>query len=72
MQKVWSCCKCLFSQGSLQHRYAYTTLSAFVEFMLSSFHDKLEFSGDEIGSNVFDVRSEKEFWEELRAGLVSL
>lgn len=70
MQKVWSCCKCLFSQGSLERRDAYTALSAFVEFMLSSFHDKLEVSGDKIGSNGFDVRSEKEFWEELRAGLV--
>jgi hypothetical protein len=40
--------------------------------MLSSFHDKLEFCGDEIGSNVFDVRLEKEFWEELRVGFVSL
>lgn len=70
MQKVWSCLKCLFSQGSLQRQDAYTALSLFVEFMLSSFHDKLGFSGDEICSNVFDVRSEKEFWEELRAGLV--
>ncbi|XP_057858897.1 uncharacterized protein LOC131067769 isoform X3 [Cryptomeria japonica] len=70
MQKVWSSCKSLFSQGSLERQDGYKALSLILEFMLPSVNDGKEHSEYTNTFKMFDVREEKQFWEYLRAGLV--
>ncbi|KAH9305250.1 hypothetical protein KI387_009654, partial [Taxus chinensis] len=70
MQKVWSSCKSMFSQGSLKCCDGYAALSLVLKFMLPSVNDGGEHFEDTNTSKMFDVRAEKDFWEYLRAGLV--
>ncbi|XP_020520025.1 uncharacterized protein LOC18429133 [Amborella trichopoda] len=65
---VWNCCRCLFLLGPQERQDAYLLLSL----CLRSFFpikgcDNLLIGND---AEEFDVRLEKEFWEELRRGLV--
>lgn len=67
-RKLWTCCKLLFSMGPLERRDSYRLLYLFLSFF--SCADK---SGDHYafdGEEVFDIKAEKEFWEEMRKGLV--
>ena len=60
--KVWNCCRALFSLGPLERRDAYNVLSLYLSF----------FPCTEEGEDAeeFDIRAEKEFWDEIKRGLV--
>ncbi|XP_065856837.1 uncharacterized protein [Euphorbia lathyris] len=67
-RKIWKCCKLLFSLGPLERRDAYCILSLYL-----SFFYRVEGSenADSIDSpEEFDVRDEREFWDEIKRGLV--
>lgn len=67
--KIWKCCKTLFSLGPIERRDAYSVLSLY----LSSLPCTDECGDADIGSNKFDgldVTAEKEFWNEIKRGLV--
>lgn len=68
--KIWNCCKTLFSLGSLERRDGYTMLSL----CLSFFSSINGCNNTDIGvaEEVFDLRSEMEFWDEIKRGLVFL
>ncbi|KAK7251820.1 hypothetical protein RIF29_35366 [Crotalaria pallida] len=60
--KMWNCCRTLFSIGTLERREAYNVLSLYFSF--SWFIEECEDAVKE-----FDIRAEKEFWDEIRMGL---
>jgi len=68
--KIWRCCRTLFSIGPLERREAYNILSLYFSFSWSTeecAHD------DRDTINVtedFDITAEKEFWNEIKIGLV--
>ncbi|PWA72733.1 tRNA/rRNA methyltransferase (SpoU) family protein [Artemisia annua] len=65
--KIWKCCKSLFLMGPSEKRDAYTVLSLYISYFSKNDGCDDEFlSGDEI----FDLRTEKEFWDEMKKGLV--
>ncbi|KAM7494028.1 hypothetical protein LguiB_028637 [Lonicera macranthoides] len=66
--KIWKCCKTLFSLGPLERRDAYCVLSLYVSF----FPSIDEYEDVEVGGKIeaFDLRAEKEFWDEMKRGLV--
>ncbi|KAK7346778.1 hypothetical protein VNO80_21301 [Phaseolus coccineus] len=68
--KIWSCCRTLFSIGPLERREAYNILSLYFSFSGSTeecAHD----DRDTINiTEEFDIRAEKEFWNEIKIGLV--
>ncbi|OIV94093.1 hypothetical protein TanjilG_05473 [Lupinus angustifolius] len=61
--KMWNCCRTLLSTGPLERREAFNVLSLYLPFSLST---------EECRNDVeeFDIRAEKEFWDEIRMGLV--
>lgn len=60
--KIWKCCKNLFEMGPCERRDAYTVLSLYISYFPKTV-------GYE--ENVtFDLRVEKEFWDEMKKGLV--
>uniref|UniRef100_A0A7N0VHV0 tRNA (guanosine(18)-2'-O)-methyltransferase TARBP1 n=1 Tax=Kalanchoe fedtschenkoi TaxID=63787 RepID=A0A7N0VHV0_KALFE len=65
--RIWECCKTLFSRGSMERRDAYNILSLIQS--ISLFHEDLH---DKTVRDIedFDMRSEKEFWEQIKFGLV--
>lgn len=65
---MWECCKKLFSVGSIERRDAYSVLSLCLS--SGSWTDETEsfVSGKEAVE--FDLRSEQEFWDEIKIGLV--
>ncbi|KAK1356468.1 putative tRNA (Guanosine(18)-2'-O)-methyltransferase [Heracleum sosnowskyi] len=65
LMKTWNCCKTLFSLGSLERRDGYTMLSLYL-----SFFSSIEGCNTTGKEEVFDLRSEMEFWEEIKRGLV--
>ncbi|KAL5815078.1 hypothetical protein ACOSQ3_025873 [Xanthoceras sorbifolium] len=67
-KKIWNCCRTLFSLGPLERRDAYSVLSLY----LSSFScSKGSETADRSGrAEEFDVSAEKEFWVEMKRGLV--
>ncbi|WOG87063.1 hypothetical protein DCAR_0206283 [Daucus carota subsp. sativus] len=65
--KIWNCCKTLFSLGSLERRDGYTILSLYISFF--SFIERCD-NADTGVSQVFDLRTEMEFWDEIKRGLV--
>lgn len=62
LMKIWNCCRALFSLGPLERRDAYNVLSLYL-----SFFPCTEESED---AEEFDIRAEKEFWDEIKRGLV--
>lgn len=68
LMKIWKCCKTLFSLGPLERRDAYTILSLYLSFF--SCIDGCENADLGVGEEAFDLRAEKEFWGEIKKGLV--
>ncbi|PNY04748.1 tRNA/rRNA methyltransferase SpoU family protein [Trifolium pratense] len=70
--KIWNCCKTLFSMGPLERREGYNTLSLYFSFSWPA--EEYEFSDSDtvIKTEEFDIRAEKEFWDEIKTGLVDM
>ncbi|KAK1407772.1 hypothetical protein QVD17_39399 [Tagetes erecta] len=64
---IWKCCKNLFLMGPSERTDAYTILSLYV-----SYYSKSEVCGDDSvsGDVTYDLRADKEFWDEMKKGLV--
>ncbi|WCJ25750.1 tRNA/rRNA methyltransferase (SpoU) family protein [Euphorbia peplus] len=67
-RKIWKCCKLLFSLGPLERRDAYCILSLYLSFFYCVEGSENSDSIDR--AEEFDVRDEKEFWDEIKRGLV--
>ncbi|KAE9607417.1 putative tRNA (guanosine(18)-2'-O)-methyltransferase [Lupinus albus] len=61
--KMWNCCRTLLSTGPLERREAFNVLSLYLPFSLSTKECRNAVED-------FDIRAEKEFWDEIRMGLV--
>ncbi|GJR57300.1 tRNA/rRNA methyltransferase, SpoU family protein [Tanacetum coccineum] len=61
--KIWKCCKRLFLMGPSEKRDAYTVLSLCI-----SYFSKNDGCDDDFLSG--ELRTEKEFWDEMKKGLV--
>ncbi|CAL5436699.1 unnamed protein product [Camellia sinensis] len=69
-EKIWPCCRTLFSMGPLERRDSYNVLSLyFAFFSCTDGCDNDDASDREEG---FDIRAEKEFWDEIKKGLVDM
>ncbi|XP_020231256.1 uncharacterized protein LOC109811829 isoform X1 [Cajanus cajan] len=68
--KLWNCCRTLFSIGPLERREAYNILSLYFSFSWSKEEREDADSGTIIKTDKFDIRAEKEFWDEIKIGLV--
>lgn len=68
LMKIWNCCKTLFSLGSLERRDGYAMLSLYLSFF--SCIDGCNNADLGVIEEVFDLRSEMEFWDEIKKGLV--
>lgn len=66
--KLWKCCRTLFSIGPSERREAYNVLSLYFSFLPHI--EELENSDTICRMEKFDIRSEKEFWDEIKRGLV--
>ncbi|XP_022735879.1 uncharacterized protein LOC111289259 isoform X3 [Durio zibethinus] len=66
--RMWTCCKILFSLGSLERRDAYSILSLYFSYF--SCTETSENTDMSDGAEEFDIRSEKELWIEIKRGLV--
>ncbi|GAB4834643.1 hypothetical protein Ancab_032906 [Ancistrocladus abbreviatus] len=66
--RIWKCCQTLFTLGPVERRDAYGIISLY----LSYFSTIAQSKDDDVDDRAeeFDVRYEKEFWEEIRRGLV--
>lgn len=64
-REIWSCCSMLLSHGPLERRDAYAILSLFFSFTQGCEDVCLSDISEE-----FDIRQEKEFWDEMKKGLV--
>ncbi|KAI3973692.1 hypothetical protein MKX01_031112 [Papaver californicum] len=63
--KIWKCCRKMFTLGPLGRKDAYNVLSLYLS------HAKgFEVDVVDNGGNEFDIRAEKEFWDEIKQGLV--
>ncbi|KAF2543257.1 hypothetical protein F2Q68_00029347 [Brassica cretica] len=63
-KRIWECCKKLFSVGSIERRDAYSVLS-----LCLSSDGALSYVSEKDPVD-FDFRSDQEFWEEIKKGLV--
>ncbi|OMO84282.1 hypothetical protein COLO4_22133 [Corchorus olitorius] len=67
-KRIWICCRRLFSLGSLERRDAYSILSLYLSyFSCTTTYENTDMSD---GAEEFDIRSEKELWNEIKRGLV--
>lgn len=64
---LWKSCKALFSLGPLERRDAYATLSLYSSFFSITHGPDVSLNGKE---TMFDLRAQKEFWDEIKKGLV--
>ncbi|KAJ0644526.1 putative tRNA (guanosine(18)-2'-O)-methyltransferase [Helianthus annuus] len=65
--KIWKCCKNLFIMGSSERRDAYSILSLYISY--SSKGEVCE--NDSVSGDVtYYLRAEKDFWDEMKKGLV--
>ncbi|XP_043715500.1 uncharacterized protein LOC122663896 isoform X2 [Telopea speciosissima] len=64
-RKVWKCCRRLFSLGPLERKDAYNVLSLYISFNT----ERCDVVSNN-GAEEFDVRSDQEFWDEIKRGLV--
>ncbi|KAK7386290.1 hypothetical protein VNO78_26419 [Psophocarpus tetragonolobus] len=67
--KLWNCCRTLFSIGPLERREAYDILSLYFSFSWST-EECEDADSDIIKTEEFGIRAEKEFWDEIKIGLV--
>ncbi|XP_023635654.1 uncharacterized protein LOC17880577 isoform X1 [Capsella rubella] len=67
-KRIWECCKKLFSVGSMERRDAYSVLSLCLS--TGSWADETESLVSQKDPVEFDFRSEHEFWDEIKKGLV--
>ncbi|KAL8244568.1 hypothetical protein R6Q59_010826 [Mikania micrantha] len=65
--KIWKCCKNLFLMGSSERRDAYTILSLYISYSSKSEECENCFVSEDV---TYDLRAEKEFWDEMKKGLV--
>ncbi|KAJ3681791.1 hypothetical protein LUZ60_014364 [Juncus effusus] len=63
LKNAWEFCASLFTQGNIERLHAYNIISLFF-----TFFSKSDSSGDK--SDVLYLTSKKEFWVEIRQGLV--
>ncbi|XP_058009472.1 uncharacterized protein LOC131168902 [Hevea brasiliensis] len=68
-RNIWKCCRSLFSLGPLERRDAYGALSLCLSF--SSCMEQCEKADASVRAEEFDMRAEKEFWDEIKRGLVN-
>lgn len=68
--KMWSCCKTLFSIGPLERREGYNILSLYFSFSWLTEEYEDADSDTVVKAEGFDIRAEKEFWDEIKMGLV--
>ncbi|CAI9095603.1 OLC1v1031591C1 [Oldenlandia corymbosa var. corymbosa] len=67
-EKIWTCCKTLFSLGLSERRDAFTVLSLYLS--SGSLNSGIE-DGNIFGTGKgFDLSASDEFWDEVRKGLV--
>ncbi|XVF51863.1 hypothetical protein PTKIN_Ptkin04bG0218100 [Pterospermum kingtungense] len=66
--RMWTCCRKLFSLGSLERRDAYSILSLYLSYF--SCTETSENADMSDGVEEFDIGSEKELWNEIKKGLV--
>ncbi|XP_068650315.1 uncharacterized protein [Aristolochia californica] len=64
-KKIWMSCRSLFSLSPLERQSAYSLLS-----LCLSFHVDECGESDKNGGEDFDIREEREFWEEILRGLI--
>ncbi|KAF9689746.1 hypothetical protein SADUNF_Sadunf01G0124300 [Salix dunnii] len=67
-RKIWKLCRSLFSLGHLERRDAYNVLSLYLSFFSST--KGFGNANANVKAEEFDVRAEKEFWDEIKRGLV--
>ncbi|KAK9079991.1 hypothetical protein SSX86_001666 [Deinandra increscens subsp. villosa] len=65
--KIWKCCKNLFLMGSSERRDAYTILSLYISYSSMSEVCENDYASGDV---TYDLRAEKEFWDEMKKGLV--
>ncbi|XP_070009091.1 uncharacterized protein [Nicotiana sylvestris] len=68
LEKLWKSCKTLFSLGPLERRDAYSILSLYLSFFTNT--DECQYIYMSSTAEVFDLRAEKQFWDEMKKGLV--
>ncbi|KAK0586912.1 hypothetical protein LWI29_014296 [Acer saccharum] len=68
LKRIWNCCKTLFSLGPLERRDAYSVLSLYLSSF--SYSEGSETADRSDRAEEFDVSAEKEFWVEMKRGLV--
>ncbi|XP_075102015.1 uncharacterized protein LOC107784157 isoform X3 [Nicotiana tabacum] len=68
LEKLWKSCKTMFSLGPLERRDAYSILSLYLSFF--TYTDECQYIYMSSTAEVFDLRSEKQFWDEMKKGLV--
>nr|GMD79755.1 uncharacterized protein LOC109185383 isoform X2 [Ipomoea batatas] len=69
---LWKSCKALFSLGPLERRDAYATLSLSLSFFSIARGSLGPVDASLNGKEtVFDLRAQKEFWDEIKKGLVN-
>ncbi|KAK8520784.1 hypothetical protein V6N13_076919 [Hibiscus sabdariffa] len=66
--RMWTCCRKLFSLGSLERRDAYRILSLYMSYFSCS--GTFENTSTTDAADEFDIRNEKELWNEIKRGLV--
>lgn len=69
LEKIWKCCRTLFSLGPLERRDAYNVLSMY--FSSLPCMEQCDVADTSVSEEEFDIRSEKEFWDEIKRGLVT-
>ncbi|KAL2903102.1 putative methyltransferase TARBP1 [Bienertia sinuspersici] len=65
--KLWYCSRALFAQGLTERRDAYGIISLYLSYFSSPDWTQVEMDDRAEG---FDIRAEKEFWDEIKRGLV--
>ncbi|KAG7955620.1 hypothetical protein I3843_11G082000 [Carya illinoinensis] len=68
LEKIWKCCRTLFSLGTLERRDAYNVLSMYFSSLPCT--EQCDVADTSVSEEEFDIRSEKEFWDEIKRGLV--
>lgn len=68
LEKIWKCCRTLFSLGPLERRDAYNVLSMYFSSLPCT--EQCDVADASVSEEEFDIRSEKEFWDEIKRGLV--
>ncbi|KAB5573980.1 hypothetical protein DKX38_001174 [Salix brachista] len=67
-RKIWKLCRSLFCLGHLERRDAYNVLSLYLSFFSST--EGFGNADANAKAEEFDVRAEREFWDEIKRGLV--